>query len=409
MVSREILLRSLTAIAALASLAHVGVLLPRYILTDASIPLSIRLFVGCIVVTVVAAIGGSLLALILVARSWKRPEARPVALFLAAASALWGSILRLLEITAAARDLSISINASTIPLLVLSSTLIIAAASFLRLSALFPAPLDPGVLRPSRRFHGLRRVRVALLRARTVWVTAALALLAIVAYALGGGQVMSFVVAGTFDFESALRGNDSARLVRVWSAGMAVVGAVTVVLMPVTAMVVGVGNLVAGYRAAARAERRRVLWISAGSSIAAWMILTPLLAAPLTAITSLSADWLPFAAGLLLAFAPAVLVCTAAVAIFYSGAVDPALVLKRSTIYGIAGALAFVLFTALESVVSDFFEATLGLPGLVGSIAAGCIAAALMVPVRRALSLRTRRTVAPSVPAAIAERNGADA
>lgn len=102
------------------------------------------------------------------------------------------------------------------------------------------------------------------------------------------------------------------------------------------------------------------------------------------------------------------LVCTAAVAIFYSDAVDPALVLKRSTVYGIVGALAFVLFIALESVVSDFFAATLGLPGLVGSVAAGCIAAALMIPVRRALSLRAGRTDT-SVTSAITERTPADA
>lgn len=401
--------RTLTAAAALASLAHVGVLIPRYILTDDAVPLSIRLFVGCIVFTVLAAIGGSVLALILVVRSWRRPEARPLALFLAAAAALWGSVLRLLDVSAAARDLSISINASTVPLLVLSVTVVVAAASFLRLSALFPAPLDPGVLPPPRRLHALRRARVALLRARTVWLSAALALLAIMAYTMGGGPVLAFIFAGTFDFESVITRPENVALLRVWGGGMAVLAAVTVVLMPAIAMILGVRNLVAGYRAAAHDERRRVLWIVAGSSIAAWMILAPLLAAPVTMLTSLSADWLPFVGGLLLAFAPAVLVCTAAVAIFYSGAVDPALVLKRSTVFGILGAAGFVLFTALESVVSEFFEATLGLPGVVGSVAAGCIAAALMIPVRRALSLRSRRAPSAQRSTAIVEQPGVDA
>jgi hypothetical protein len=156
-------------------------------------------------------------------------------------------------------------------------------------------------------------------------------------------------------------------------------------------MIIGMRNLLAGFRVAQAEERRRLLWLVAGTSIAGWMILVPLLGIPIVALTPFSIDWLPFVAGLLWVFAPAVLVGAVGVAIFYSGAVDPALVLKRSTIYGILGTAAFVLFTALESVLSNLFEATFGLPGLAGSIVAGCVAAGFMIPVRGQLARMSQR------------------
>ena len=89
-----------------------GVLIPRYVITDPAVPLSIRIFVGSIVVTVLAALAGSVLALTLVTRSWQRPGVRSLALFLAAVSTLWGSILRLIEITTTGSDIQIQFQAS---------------------------------------------------------------------------------------------------------------------------------------------------------------------------------------------------------------------------------------------------------------------------------------------------------
>jgi hypothetical protein len=70
-------------------------------------------------------------------------------------------------------------------------------------------------------------------------------------------------------------------------------------------------------------------------------------------------------------------------------------VLRRSTIYGILGAIAFLVFTTLESVLSSLVESRFGVPGLVGSVAAGVVAAGLMVPVRHGLRTLTSRTAAP--------------
>jgi hypothetical protein len=392
-----IVVRIVTAAAAIASLAHVGILIPRYILLDTALPLSIRLFVASIVVTVLAAIGGSALALILVVRSWSLPGARALALMLAALSTLWGSILRFIDISTTASDLHVQLQASTsFEIIVLSSAVIVAAAAFLRFSALFPAPLAADALPPSRGAHWLRRARIALLRGRNVWLVAALAGLTLLAYTPVSSRIVALIVTGSLDADRLLGADTTAR--RVWIGGLVAVAVTILLLMPVAAMILGVRNLFAGYRVAAADERRRVLWLVAGASIAAWMVLIPLIVIPLVALTPLSVDWLAYVVGLLWMFAPAVLVSTAGVAIFYSGAVDPALVLKRSTLYGILGAGAFLLFTVLESVLSGFFEAALGLPGLAGSIAAGCIAAGLMLLVRRALATLSSRTrLAPPV------------
>jgi hypothetical protein len=404
--SEQLILRTLTAAAAVGSLAHVGVLIPRYIIADPGVPLSIRIFVGSIVITVIAAMAGSVLALILITRSWQSHGARSLALFLAAVSALWGSILRLIEIAVSGSDLQIQLRASnSIELFVLATSVIVASASFLRFSALFPAPLDAAALPTARRFQRLRRLRVALLRARPVWLTAAIAVIIVVGYGPATERLLALVASGDIAAESILTTNATMR--GAWIAGLAFVGVVTLLIMPVTAMIIGMRNLLAGYRVADAEERRRLLWLVAGTSIAGWMVLVPLLCIPIVALTPFSIDWLPFVAGLLWVFAPAVLVWAAAVAIFYSGAVDPALVLKRSTIYGILGAAAFVLFTALESVLSNLFEATFGLPGLAGSIVAGSVAAGLMIPVRGRLARLSQRAL-PAESAAPGESTGPD-
>jgi hypothetical protein len=389
--SEHLTLRILTAAAAVGSLAHVGVLIPRYIISDTEVPLSIRIFVGSIVITVLAAMAGSVLALILVTRSWQGHGARSLALFLAAVSVLWGSILRFIDIVVSGSDLQVQLQASnTLEIFVLATSVIVASASFLRFSALFPAPLSAAALPPARRFERLRRVRVALLQARPVWLVAVIAVCIAVGYGPVADRLLTLIASGEIAAESVLPTDAAMR--RIWIAGMAIVAFLTLFLIPVTAMFIGMRNLLAGYRVAQAEERRRLLWLVAGTSIAGWMILVPLLGVPIVALTPFSLDWLPFVAGLLWVFAPAVLVGAVGVAIFYSGAVDPALVLKRSTIYGILGAAAFVLFTALESVLSNLFEATLGLPGLAGSILAGCIAAGFMVPVRAQLARMSQRT-----------------
>ena len=74
-----------------------------------------------------------------------------------------------------------------------------------------------------------------------------------------------------------------------------------------------------------------------------------------------------------------ILVLCLAVAIFYRGAIDPALVIRKSTLYGALGVIFIVLFAGIENLIEETVEQRLGLPGMAGSlIAAGGVALALI-------------------------------
>ncbi|MGD8277364.1 MAG: hypothetical protein PVH00_05030 [Gemmatimonadota bacterium] len=88
----------------------------------------------------------------------------------------------------------------------------------------------------------------------------------------------------------------------------------------------------------------------------------------------------------LLVAAPTVVVLTTAIAVFFAGAFDPGLILRRSTIWGFAGAVGLLMFAGLENALSEWVEARLAFPGMLGAIAAGGLAAGVMIPVRALMS-----------------------
>jgi hypothetical protein len=164
-------------------------------------------------------------------------------------------------------------------------------------------------------------------------------------------------------------------------------------------------NLGTNYRLAVGEERRRVQWVFAGFATAWWLVLA---GAGLVVVSALLgsagtgegavAVWDPamlaVALPLALFLAPLLVVVGAAIGILYAGAIDPALALEKSTIYGILGVLGLVTFAALESVLSELLEGWVPLPGLVGPATAGAVVALALVPVRKLV----RRWVAPGEP-----------
>lgn len=66
--------------------------------------------------------------------------------------------------------------------------------------------------------------------------------------------------------------------------------------------------------------------------------------------------------------------------VFYHGAVDPALALRKTTVYGAMAIAAVFLFAGLESLVSELLEEGLGVSGLVGSIVVGGAVALAIAP-----------------------------
>ena len=165
-----------------------------------------------------------------------------------------------------------------------------------------------------------------------------------------------------------------------WSAAPVTLVAL---LFPVAAMVFGVQNLIAGYLGASEEGRRKLLWLLAGVSVSTWMILLPLLAIPVAVLLP------PYSAKLfgdlsivLWALAPGVLVSAVSTAVFYTGGVDPRLVLSRSSILGVLGTVWIIVFAALESLMSQWLSAAYRVPDVFISVSAALLAAGLALPFR---------------------------
>jgi hypothetical protein len=78
-------------------------------------------------------------------------------------------------------------------------------------------------------------------------------------------------------------------------------------------------------------------------------------------------------------------------AVFYDGAIDPAFVIRRTTVFGILGVICVFLLAGLGNVVSEMVEERLGLPGVVGSGIYGGVVAILLLPLRRRFERITER------------------
>jgi hypothetical protein len=123
-------------------------------------------------------------------------------------------------------------------------------------------------------------------------------------------------------------------------------------------------------------------WVVGGFTVASWMVLGAAGLIVLIITTDVGSDVLGAAIPLALVLAPLVLVLGAAVGILYSGAIDPGLALRRSTLYAMLGAIAIVAYAGLENGLSNLVEQRLALPGFVGAMLAGTIVAVALIPVR---------------------------
>lgn len=329
------------------------------------------------VLTALTALVAAGLATLLLFRASDRVDGRVLTLFLAFLGLFWGSVFRFLELSLGDRSVEVTLSYSSgwLDQTALIAFLL-AAAAFLRLSALFPRPLTPdrlpalrlGRLAPAR---WLRRVRVAFLRPTVVWGSA------IATYLLQ--RLLPDGISRIIDADASTGGPTPALML----------GFLIIILVmaayAVFAMALGARNLRDSYRMAEGGERRRILWVVAGFSVAWWLVLA---AAGLMGVSATLGDDLSMlgaAVPVALVLAPLVAVAGAAVGVLYSGAVDPALALERSTIYGALGVIGVVAFAAVENAASELVESWVGLPGFVGTMVAGGVVAAALIPLRRAL------------------------
>lgn len=347
---------------------HVVLLLPRFAALFDDADGAAWLNVAALHGTVLATVVGCGLAGLLAVRAWDRSAARAMAVFLTAAVVAWGVVLRAMSFEVVDGSLS-AVTSGGLDALLLGVTLYLVASAFLRFSAVFPMALQPDALPAPRWRFGPARLRRLLLRRRWAWGTG----LAwpVVTFGMGAAAVAVAATQQT-DVPIQVDGLLSATVTTF------------ALLFPVTAMVFGVRNLRAGYRLASDEDRRRTLWLLAGVSASAWLILWPIAAVPIVALS-------PSNVGLFLArlavgswaLAPAVLVAAAALAMFYTGGLDPRLVLRRSTVLGILGTVWIASFAALESLASEWLAQAAGLPEAVVSVAIALAAAGVALVGRR--------------------------
>jgi hypothetical protein len=241
------------------------------------------------------------------------------------------------------------------------AALIFMTASLVRFSAVFPQPLDATAVRSRGSLGALRR---AALSPRPVWTTAA-------------------ALMGVIVIASALGGDSAPRYVRPFTLPVIV-----------AALLISVGNVRLGYRAADLAGRRRMFWVMEGFLLMGGVIAlaTVVRIARLLVGAPSPQSGLWFAAPALLAFF-LLLVCLI-IAMFFSGALDPTLALQRTAVYGVVGIALVFLFTAVESAVHEHVKAWLGLSDSNSGILVGGVVALSVEPLKHRISRLSDRILA---------------
>ncbi len=300
--------------------------------------LGIDLYAAAVLTFAIVGLVGALLW-----RAPHRPEARVLAVFLALLM-MPGMLLESLGVPRHAY------------LYVASGLAFVNAAAFLRFAALFPRPLAPAELGARRAW--VRGLQTAALRPRAVWAAAGVlgALTVGLSFAAGpaGGSLGLFTI------------------------------------VPV---LVGVALLRRSYRIAGTDERRKLLWVVQGFYTGAWVLALGFIA---MMVVSAGAGFASAASGGgsvstsgLLVFNLAVelgiliILCSLAFALFYHGAIEPGLVIQKTTLYGILTVGGAATFGLVENLASEVVLEALSLPQSWGGPIAGAVMAGAVTLLRQ--------------------------
>ena len=165
------------------------------------------------------------------------------------------------------------------------------------------------------------------------------------------------------------------------------------------ALVAGFGaaslNLWVAYRALGEGDRARIVWVAEGVVLLGLGVTAPL--ALKLSMSAAGAELPPTIDWYVWAFSEIGFVGCLAFAVFGRGAVDSALVFRRTTIAGGFAILALFLFSGIENLVTEFLVARLGLPDTLGTWVAGGFVALAFTPAYRWAEKRRRAHVAPPV------------
>lgn len=146
-----------------------------------------------------------------------------------------------------------------------------------------------------------------------------------------------------------------------------------------TALILAIEALVLAFVLGGTEERRSVKWLLSSLWIP-FLLLSPL--AMGIGLLSESNPAVQFTSQLAFGLVPWVFVVIVAYAVFIRGALDPALILRRSTVFSVLALIGFTLFSGVENALSNVVEDVIGLPSFVGGLIAGALVGGLLLPLR---------------------------
>ena len=375
-----VVFQGIATIAILGAVTEVTVQLLRIGDFGAAIPLEEPWQVGVLVaiycIPPLTALAACALAVPLVIRAQRLEEARTLALFLAFLSLFWATVFSFFYFLPSTEPdrlnfgLSVGPGASAWAY----TWYVLAVASFLRFSALFPRRLTARGFVAGHRWKVVATLQKLSLIPAVVWGAGVALIL-----------TMAAPVVGTpwNPLGSAMWNQPAPPIEVTWNVQWVLAVfrmALGYVVVPLCMIALGVLNLFSSLVTSTGHDRRRGLWVFVGFSIAMWMVF---LAIPLAFIDEETLPvWLTGWSVPFVLLAPAVIVACLAVAIFYRGDLDPALIIRRSTVYGLMAVLFVVLLAVGESLVSDLFVDRIGLSDAAGGALVAGITALLVLPLR---------------------------
>lgn len=326
--------------------------------------------IGLLVLLVAAPLSAGSLALVLAWRSWMRPDARVLAVFLALLSYALGTegVWMLLK-RSGLPDWAVSVLDTGMPLAAVAGM-----AVMMRFSAIFPRPLSLADLR-----RGESRAS-GLIAAAQAW-TMDTSRLRRAALWFGG---VAIVAPQALGIVTGLLGREIDLVVYSKYLALGVLMA---------SVAVSAANVRTNYRRADAAGRRQVFWVLEGFVFATAVTVLASALKIMQNVTGYQAaqpHW--YALALIAAFL-GLLVCLA-IALFGAGALDPSLALRRTAVSGMLGLLAVVLFAVSEQVVQEWLGAALGLSDRAGGILTGVALGVAFEPLRSRVSALVERQLA---------------
>jgi hypothetical protein len=326
-----------------------------------------------------AALAAAVLAIILGWRARPRPDIRALALLVV----LWPGA------NPYASYYPASLAPATIALLGRFYTwfqlvaVVCMSAAFARFSVLFPQPLPSDAIRADaqqrRQSHWLRTFRLWLTRPTIVWGWAAFVGLLI--------PVSSVLL--------------PARAAGIANITLAV--ALAAVMIP--GYWAAILNLRASYVSADSVERRRIFWLLEGLLVfvIGFLFLPMMIGATIGATAALGVELHFGTLESLLEPAAMILAVTCiAFAVFYRGALDPSLLLRKTALYSALTIVLIFLFAGLENVMASYVTRLIGWSGAAGTWIAAGLAAAVIAPLHHWLKQRFFTDIQPrprSIPA----------